>query len=527
MSIDKIEGGAAAGAGASHQILRSMSVLSVGTVLSRILGFVRDILFAHFFGTAAGADAFVVAFRIPNLFRDVIGEGAANSSFVPVLAQYKEGPASELKAFLNAAITWAGILLLAVTVSGVLFSPQIMGVIAPGFASDPAQKALATDLTRIMFPYLVLIGMTAFFSAIQFTYGSFRAPALGPCLLNVALIVSTLAAVWWMERPVYGLALGVLAGGVLQFVYQARALRGQGIRFSFPSRFYHPGVVQMGRLLLPRIAGTAVYQLNVFVDTICASLSGIVGAGAVSAVYYANRIVFLPMGVFAVALVSAVLPVLSAHAVAGRREEFRKTVAFSLQNIIFVMMPMTVFLVLLSEPVIRVVFERGIFDGYSTAVTSIALFFYSMGLCAFAGIKVLANAFHALQDTRTPVKVAAVCVGLNLILNLVLMYPMKIAGVALASSLAAFVNAGTLLILLSRRVGNWDGLFDGFFLRIALAVLVQGGVVAGVWMVSGALSEILRLGCAILLGAVVYWTVAVRTGLPQPRMILEAVLKKV
>ncbi|MBF0570016.1 MAG: murein biosynthesis integral membrane protein MurJ, partial [Candidatus Omnitrophica bacterium] len=410
--------------------------MSLGTLASRVLGFVRDMIFARFFGTAAGAEAFVVAFRIPNLFRDIIGEGAANSSFVPVMTEFKEKQPAELKEFLNAALIWSLRILVILSVLGVLFAPIIVRAIAPGMAADPQKLAMAAKLTQIMFPYLIFIGLTAFFSAIQFTFGSFTMPAIGPCLLNIALIVSTLMAVWWMKQPVYGLAFGVLAGGALQLWFQWLPLKKHGVVFGRPVTINHEGVKRVGRLLLPRILGTAVYQVNIFIDTICASLSSIVGPGAIAAIYYANRIVFLPLGIFGVALVTASLPVLSLHALSDNKDEFKKMLAFSLQNIFFVMLPMTVFLCLLSEPIIRVVFQRGQFDAASTMMTARALFYFSLGLMGYGGVRVLVAAFHSLQDTKTPVKIATICLLVNVVLNAVLMFPLKIGGIALASSIA-------------------------------------------------------------------------------------------
>ncbi|NTV30212.1 MAG: murein biosynthesis integral membrane protein MurJ, partial [Candidatus Omnitrophica bacterium] len=326
-----------------RSILRSTSVMSAGTLASRILGFVRDIIFARFFGTAASADAFVLAFRLPNLFRDLIGEGAANSSFVPVMTEYKEKRPAELAAFLNATFAWAVVALSVLTAAGIIFAPQVVRIIAPGFAGDPGKLELTVTLTRIMFPYLIFIGLTAFLSALQFTYGSFGWPAFGPCLLNIVLIVSTVLSVTWLSQPLYGLAAGVLLGGVLQFYAQLRPVKRFGVQLGWPKVWAHPGSQSVGRLLLPRIVGSAVYQLNVFVDTICASLVTIVGPGGISAIYYANRIVLFPMGIFGVAIASASLPVFSSQALAEDKTEFKRTVMFALENVIFLMLPVAVF----------------------------------------------------------------------------------------------------------------------------------------------------------------------------------------
>ncbi len=503
----------------SGRLLRSTSIMSGGTLLSRFLGFIRDIIFARFFGTAAGADAFVVAFRLPNMFRDLIGEGAANSSFIPVMTEYKNKKPLELKEFLNVVFAWAVIILTGITVAGILLAPLVVRLIAPGFVAEPGKMELAVVLTQIMFPYLIFIGLTAFFSAIQFTYGSFMMPALGPCLLNIVLIVSTVMAVFWMKEPVYGLAAGVLVGGILQFLFQWVPLKKHGVVFARPVALQHAGAAQIGKLILPRLFGSAVYQLNIFVDTICASLVSVVGPGGISAIYYAMRIEQLPMGVFGVALASAALPTLSVHAVAQDREKFRDVLVFTLKNIFFVMLPMTVILVLLAEPVVRVIFQRGAFDAYSTSIASSALACFALGLMGYGGVKILVSAFHALQDTKTPVKIALVSLVVNAGLNVVLMFPLKVAGIALASAISSVVSISLLFHLLAPRVGGFKGQFDGFFGKLALAGLTEALVIFGLWPLLSQINECGRLCIVIPVGAIVYFMMAYLLGLPQARQI--------
>lgn len=467
-------------------IARSTSVLTSGTLLSRILGFVRDILFARFFGTGAGADAFVTAFRLPNLFRDIMGEGAANSAFVPVMMQYRHKQSGEVGEFLGACFFWALLILCGITAAGMLFAPQLIRCIAPGFADTPGKFELAVVLTRIMFPYLILIGLTALLSAVQFTYGSFFAPALGPALMNGVLILSIFVSIiFFSDNPVYGLALGVLVGGLAQYLFQQAALRRVGLWIVPPRRMFNEGASRVGRLILPRIAGSAVYQLNIFVDTICASLGSVVGSGGIAAIYYATRLVQLPMGLFAVALSTASLPSLSAHAAAGRKEEFDKTLVFALRNIVFVMLPASVFLVCFAVPVVRVLFERGVFDAHSTYQTASALLFYSLALTGYGASRILASAFHALQDTRTPVIVALICLGVNALLDVILMFPLGLSGLALASAVSSVVNVFLLRKFLRARLAAPVLVPAAFFVRVllcsSLAVVVAS---AGMALVS-------------------------------------------
>lgn len=499
--------------------MRSTSIMSAGTLLSRILGFVREMIFARYFGTAAGADAFVVAFRLPNMFRDLVGEGAANSSFIPVMTEYKERKPAELADFLQAMFTWGVVTLSAIAVAGIVLAPWIVRLIAPGFAHETGKMELAVMLTQLMFPYIVFIGLTAFFSAIQFTYGSFVMPALGPCMLNIVLIVSTLISVFWLKQPLYGLAAGVLAGGALQLWFQWVPLKKHGVVFSRMGGMGHAGARQVGRLILPRLFGSGVYQLNIFVDTICASLVNIVGPGGIAALYYAMRLEQLPMGIFGVALSSAVLPRLSNEALAGDKLHFKNTLVFALKNIFYIMMPMSVILVMLAHPLVRVVFQRGAFDAYSTSVTASALVCFGLGLMGYGGVKILVSAFHSLQDTRTPVKVALISLAVNALLNVVLMFPLKVAGIALASAVSSVVSITLLMRLLSGKIGGLDGQFISFFARLAGAAALEAVVIWFDWQALAGLKEIWRLCVVIPTGLLAFFTVTYVLNMEQPRHI--------
>ncbi|MEW5894859.1 MAG: murein biosynthesis integral membrane protein MurJ, partial [Candidatus Omnitrophota bacterium] len=373
-----------------RSLIQSMSVISAGTLASRILGFFRDIILAKFFGTGFRADVFFVAFRIPNLFRDLVGEGAANSAVVPVLSErLQQEEREKFWRFVSIVLVLALVVLGFITLAGILLAPLIVRLLAPGFISSPDKLLLAVHLTKIVFPYLIFIGLTSYSMAVLYTFRKFAVPAFSPCLLNIAIIISALLSVRFLKEPVYGLAAGVLIGGLLQLAVQIPPLFKIGYSFQKPSSVRQPGVVQIGKLLIPRLIGGGIYQLTTFIDTFCASLALIVGAGGISAIYYSNRLIRLPMGVFSLALASAVLPVLSTLVAKKDIEQLRRTVVFSLENILFVMAPFSVIMMVLSEPIIRILFQRGEFDAYSTAITSSALLFYSIGLFAFGGIKIL------------------------------------------------------------------------------------------------------------------------------------------
>ena len=272
-----------------------------------------------------------------------------------------------------------------------------------------------------------------------------------------------------MKEPVYGLAIGVLVGGLLQLLAQIHPMIKCGMVYQRPKTLNHPGALKIGKLLIPRVLGGGVYQMSVFLDTFCASLSSLVGPGGVSAIYYANRIIQFPMGIFSVALASAVLPTLSGLAQKNDIPSLKKTVAFSLENIFFIMCPTTVIILFLSTPIIKVLFERGQFDVYSSDITSSALAFLSIGLFSFGGIKILVTAFHALQDTKTPVKVAFICLCINAALNFILMIPLKVGGIALASAIAGTVDFLALFYILDKRLGGLDSGLLNFFAKVTFA----------------------------------------------------------
>jgi len=499
-----------------------MSIISFGTLSSRVLGFIRDIILAKFLGTGIQADALFVAFRIPNLFRDFVGEGATNSAVVPVFSEYLVKEERErFWRFVSGVLVLAIFVLTALSILGVLLAPLIVRLIAPGFVENPEKLALTVSLTRILFPYLLFIGLTAYSMAVLFTFRRFTVPSFSPCLLNLAIIVSAVYSFWCMKDPVYGIAAGMLVGGFLQMAVQVRPLYRIGFKLQSPVSWRHPGIQQIWTLLIPRMVGAGVYQLMIFVDTFCASLASIVGAGGISAIYYSNRIIQLPMGVFSIALASAVLPTLSSLAAEQNTARLRQTIVFALENMFFIMIPVSVVTMILSRPMIHALFQRGEFDAYSTSITSSALLFYAIGLFAFGSIKVLVSAFHALQDTKTPVKVSAMCLAINATLNFVLMGPMKVAGIAFASSIAALINFSALLLVLERRINGIISNLWSFSVRVVFSSLVAGAVLQGLWPVLARLNEIIALAAGMLLSTVVYFVVALALKIPQACKILE------
>ncbi|MFA5085646.1 MAG: murein biosynthesis integral membrane protein MurJ [Candidatus Omnitrophota bacterium] len=457
-------------------LVKSTGVIGLGTAVSRILGFARDIVIANFFGTGLAAQAFFVAFRIPNSLRDLVGEGAANAAIVPVLTGYKAR--GEKKEFLRISkvlfnISFAS--LSALTLIGIIISPLIVRLVAPGFIREPSTLALTIQLNRTIFPYLVLIGLTAYTMGILNTERHFAAPAFGPCLLNMALI---LAGIWLCPKiGVMGLAIGVLVGGILQLALNMAVMYRKGFTVDFREGFRHPAVKKIGLLLVPRVFGSAIYQINIFIDTMLASLSWIVGSGGVAALYYANRLIQFPLAIFGLALAQAALPKMSHEFSTSDMTRLKDTLSFSLRMTFLIMIPASIGLAVLGTPIIRILFQRGEFTDYSVYITNSVLFFYAFGLCAYGGIKLLVTCFYSMHDTTTPVKTALISVILNVALNLILMWPMKIGGLALATSISATVNFLMLYYILKKRIGRLGTKETvNSFIRVLLAGIVMGVV---------------------------------------------------
>lgn len=458
----------------TKSLLKSTGIISFGTALSRILGFVRDIMIANFFGTGGAIQAFFIAFKIPNLLRHFVAEGATNSVFVPVLSEYRVKKSN--KEFLHLANVLLNALLIALAIFVVLGSagaPLIVRAIAPGFIADQGKLQLAIDLLRMLFPYIFLIGLASYFMGILNSLKHFTVPAFSPILLNVSIIAAML--IFRDKIDVAILAAAILVGGALQLIAQLPVLYKKGIKLKIPYTLRHPAAKNVMRLLIPRLMGATVYQLNVFVDTILASLHWIVGAGGIAALYYSNRLIQLPTAVFGIAIATAALPILSGHFSKSDMNKFKETLNFSLKSLFIVMIPATVGFIVLGDKIIRILFERGEFTAYSTMITSQALIFYSIGLFSYAGIKILVFCFYSMQDTVTPVKTASLSLAINLIFNLILMWPLKLAGLALATSIAGLCNFFLLLHLLKKRIGPFgESHMTGFLSKIILSSVVMG-----------------------------------------------------
>ncbi|MFH1886847.1 MAG: murein biosynthesis integral membrane protein MurJ [Pseudomonadota bacterium] len=438
-----------------RQMARAAGVVGGATLLSRMLGFVRDAVTAWFFGTGMAADAFFVAFRIPNLLRRLFAEGSLTIAFVPVYTKEMEENGHEgAFALAGAAFRLLALVLAGVTALGILLSPWIVAVMAPGFGRDPAKLALTISLTRIVFPYVFFICLVALCMGILNAMNHFFAPAVAPALLSVAMIGAVFCLTPFFDPPVQGLAWGVVLGGVLQLLLQFPFLRKKGVRLRRGRLLWHPAMSRVLTLMGPAVFGAAVYQVNIVVGTLLASL---LPGGSVSFLYYADRVVQFPLGVFGIALATATLPSLSRQAAKGDMEGLADSFSFSMRLVFFITLPAAVGLIVLREPIVALLFQRGAFNPEATRMTADALLYYAMGLWAFSAVRIVVAVYYSLQDTWTPVRAAMISLLANAVLALALMGPMLHGGLALATTLASILNLAILMGLLRRRLGTMQG----------------------------------------------------------------------
>ena len=503
-----LPGGQTSGSGSHRGIAKAAGIMSALTLASRVAGLARDIVVGGVFGASPAADAFFVAFRIPNLFRRVVAEGAASSAFVPVFTSElaRGGPpaAAEAARVVGvAAVVW----LTVVVAVGMACSDWVIAVFAPGFTTDPAKRALTVELTQLTFPYLLLVGMAAWAMGVLNTFRRFAAASFGPVMLNLAIIAAVLGLSDRLEQPVHALVIGVLAGGFLQFAVQWPSLRAVGVSIGgVRGVFRHPAVRRVGRLLVPTIVGGAIYQINILVATIFASL---LPGQSVSYLWYADRVFEFPLGVVAVAIGAAALPTLSGQAAVGRHDEMAHSVAYSLRLVWAVCLPATLGLWMLAPQIVEVLFERGRFTHGDVEMTAWALRAYVFGLLSVAAVRVLVSVFYAFEEAKVPVRTACAAFVANVLTDLALMGPtdpnagwwgakwvatagdwlriadLRHAGLALGTGVAATVNALLLYLLARRRLPGLQGraLARAFLLHSA-ATAAMGAVLWG-WSLAG------------------------------------------
>lgn len=476
----------------TRSVVKAAGLIGLATFSSRILGFIRDMVLAGLFGATPAADAFFVAYRVPNLLRELFAEGSMSSAFIPVFTEYQtlksKRDAWELA---SAVFTTLLTIVTGVTILGIIAAAGIVWLLAPGFHGDPAKLGMTTLLTQIMFPYLIFISLAALAMGILNSMRAFAAPAFSPVFFNIVIIGCAFFLSPVMSEPILGVAIGVVAGGMAQFAMQLPGLRRRGMLFGFRFAPGHPGVRRIGRLMVPSLLGLSVTQINITVSTILASFF----AGGPTYLFYGMRLIQFPLGIFGVALATAILPTLSAQAARGALDELRTTVGFGLRMILFIIFPAMLGLILLRQPIVHLFFEHGTFTSHDTVETSLAVLCYAVGLWAFGGVRIIVSAFYSLQDTRTPAISAAIAVVSNLVFSLLLMSSLGAAGLALATALAAMVNGGILVAVLHRRLGGIEwGSVGRSSLRVLFAslplVLVCAWVAAAqIWTQPGEWTE--------------------------------------
>ena len=465
----------------SRKLFKSTAIISLMTLLSRISGLVRDVVMANILGPGALSDAFVVAFRIPNFLRRIFAEGAFSQAFVPMFAELTERNTQEAKQFVNASAGILALMTFILTALGVIFAPEIVSVLAPGFKQDPEKLAITVNSLRFMFPYLFCISLVAMSAGILNTMNRFAVPAVTPVLLNLCLITAMLVLTPLLDNAAQALAVGVLAAGFLQLFFQIPSLLKEGYFPSFRIDFKNTAVRRVGKLMLPSIFSVSVVQINLFVSM---GLASTLETGSLSWLYYSERLMEFPVGVFGIALATVVLPNLSKKHASGSTESFSAMLDWALRWVVLIAVPASLGLYLLATPLLATIFQSGEFSERDVEMSALALQAIALGVSGIIFIKVLAPGFFAQKDTKTPVKVAIVAVVVNIVLSFLFIGTMAHVGLALAISISAWVNAGLLFcILVARKSYRPQAGWLWFIVRVAIAV---GAMATCLWYFSAA-----------------------------------------
>jgi putative peptidoglycan lipid II flippase len=493
-------------------LLRALATVSSMTLLSRILGFVRDFFIARAFGAGAATDAFFVAFRLPNLLRRMFAEGAFSQAFVPILGEYRNRRGNDdTRALVDHVATLLVLIVSAITALGIVAAPVIIYVSAPGFAADADKFDLTVALTRITFPYILFMSLVAMAGGVLNTFSRFAIPAFTPVLLNLSFIGMSLFAVPWFDPPVLALAWAVFIGGALQLALQVPALARIGMLPRWRLDLRDEGVRRIFKLMLPAILGVSVSQVSLLINTIFASF---LESGSVSWLYYADRLMEFPAGLLGVALGTILLPSLSRTHADGDRQEFSALLDWGLRLTLLLTLPAALALGLLATPLVATLFHHGEFTAHDVLQTREAVIAYSVGLAGLILVKVLAPGFYSRQDIRTPVKIAIGVLLLTQLMNLAFIKPLAHTGLALSIGLASLVNAAFLYRGL-RRSGAYTPAtgWRSFWLRLLSALTVMGGILyfgaqwPGDWLQMRTMERILHLGWLVPAGAASYFAV--------------------
>ncbi|KKM11011.1 membrane protein [Clostridiales bacterium PH28_bin88] len=511
-----------------NRVVKAAGLIMAAMFTSRILGYLRDVVIYARFGQNRITDAYNAAFSIPDFLYMLLVGGALSSAFIPTFSAYVATHREE-EAWEVASIVFNVIMLLMLVgmAIGLIFTPQLVYLLVPGFDAESA--GLTITLTRIMFAQVFFMALSGISMGILNSYKHFLTPAIGSVLYNLGIIVVGL-----ILSPRYGIAgfsIGVVAGAAANIGVQLPTLLRRGLRYRLSFNVRHPGVVKIGRLMLPVLIGLSVIHFNVFVNQ---NLASTLSDGAVAALRTGQRLMMLPVGIFAIAVAVAVFPSLSGQAARGEMDQFRRSVSLGLRSVLFINLPAAAGLIALAVPVVRLLYEQGKFTSSATQATANALFFYSLGLFAYASIQLLNRVFYALQDTRTPVTAGIATIALNIALNYALIRPMEQGGLALAYSVAGVFNMALLLYILRRKLGSVDGARIASSFGKSLFASVLMGIMsyavatyAANWLdLSRKLHQAGQVGAGIVVGMAVYSALAMAFKMEEAEMVWGLVTKR-
>jgi len=509
------------------KIFSSAGIVSSATLLSRILGFIRDMVIASFFGAGMASDAFFVAFRIPNLLRRLLAEGSLTSAYIPVFTEIlnKNGK-KEASDFAEKSFRFFFLVLILITITGVVLSPVLVKITAPGFFENLRKASLAVSLTRLMFPYIFFICLVALSMGILNSLGHFLAPAFAPVFLNISMIASVFVLGGLFSHPIYGLAVGVLIGGFVQLLFQLPFLIKKGVNPFRGIAIWHPAIFKVTMLMGPTLFGAAVYQISILVNTLLASF---LPEGSVSYLYYSDRLVQFPLALFGITAGIVILPLMSQQVADGKYNELRTTLSEGISFIFFITIPATIGLIAIGRPLISILFQRGAFDEVMAMNTYIAMVAYSIGLFAASGTRILVSFFYSLKDTKTPVKVGILSFVVNIVLAFGLMPFFSFYGLAFAVSCGSIVNFSILMFKVNGKLErgvNFKKILSRVIYMILAAFLMgvfiffldifivrYSGIMYGV--------NILRVVLELLSGVVIYFIFAIFLKIPETSVVVK------
>ncbi len=516
-------------AGPEGEIAGAATRVSTLTMISRVFGYLRDAVIASFFGAGFYADSFFVAFRVSNLLRRLVGEGALTSSFIPIFKEeLRIRTKEEARILASKVFTLFFIILFILTVVGILMSEPLIRLMAPGFTEDSEKFALTVNLTRFMFPYMIFIGMMAIAMGVLNSLKHFTGPAISPIFLNISISLATVFISPYLAEPVYALAMGVLVGGFLQFAIQLPYLRRFDMTPGVVFDFRDTAIRKIFLLMGPAALGVGVYQLNIFITLWFAST---LADGSISYLYYASRLVELPLGIFGVALATAILPNLSEYASKKDYESFLSSLSYAIRMILLVVMPAAFGLLVLGYPIIDILFLRGEFGREAAQGTVIALYFYAIGVVPIATSRVLLSVYYSTKDTLTPALIALFSLVVNVILCVLLIGPLKHGGLALATSLSEITSFTLLMLILRRRYGAIGvrpilvTAGKALMASIVMTIFVYGAIEFVVWDSRGVTFKAATLFSLIFSGAAVYFMICAALKMKEVSFLREICVK--